>query len=596
MTPKGKVWIITAQVEFSSLSYQRAWDAETFHGSIAFTFHNKNVPGFHQFVVDRNPSSATKDGFIRDFWQHAFACVFPDSDVREVQENICTGKEKLGTLPLPYFEMSMTGHSYSVYNAVYAVAHALHALSSSRPRHRAILARKGMQLQNHPFLQLHHFLRSVSFNNSAGAKISFDQNGKIIAGYDVINWIIASNQSFHRVKVGHVDPWTSPEQMFSIREDSITWHGWFNQTQPLSLCTERCCPGTRKQLKEGEPFCCYTCISCPKGKISSQEDMNDCYNCPDEMYPNKKQDLCIPKEISFLSFKEPLGTSLTCTSIFFSVVTALILGTFMKHHNTPIVKANNQDLTYILLTTLLLCFLSALLFIGQPRQLTCLLRQTVFGTVFSVAVSCILAKTITVVLAFMAKKPRSRIRKWIGRGFSSAIVLSCSLMQVAICIGWLATFPPFPDVDTHSLTEYIVSECNEGSLIMFYCVLGYLGFLAVNSFMVAFLARKLPDSFNEAKFITFSMLVFCSVWVSFVPSYVSTKGKYVAAVEIFSILASSAGLLTCIFFPKCYIIVMRPELNSLNFKKVFARRRRAQRGQLRCVTDLRKAAICLRHH
>ncbi|KAK9397924.1 type-2 vomeronasal receptor [Crotalus adamanteus] len=558
-SPK-RVWVTTAQIDFTLFHFQRFLDAkpQIFHGALSFNIHSKQIKGFQQFLETVNPFWEEKDGFIHEFWQQAFNCFLFKMNLLNLVFKPCTGKETLKDLAAPFFEMSMLGHSYSIYNAVYALAHTLHAMDSTKIKDRP--AEHGGRLSPHNIKpwQLDSFLRRISFNNSAGDEIMFNEHGELAGGFDITNLVTFSNNSYIKVHVGRLDP----HKGFTIDEDKIEWERDFTQVPPLSLCNEKCHPGYSKKKKEGEKFCCYDCAPCPDGMFSNQEDTAKCFSCPEDHYPNKFQDQCLPKIPNFLSFEDPLAIIAIFSALLFSLITVLVLGIFLKHHDIAIVKANNQNLTYLLLISLLLCFLCPLLFIGRPNQATCFLRQTTFGFIFSVSLSSILAKTISVVLAFMATKPGSRMRKWVGKRLAYSIVFTCSLFQAGICVLWLAFYPPFLDVDMHSMTEEVIILCNEGSVTMFYCILSYMGFLAIICFTVAFLARKLPESFNEAKFITFSMLVFCSVWLSFIPTYLCTKGKYMVVVEIFSILASSAGLFSCIFFPKCYIIVVRPELNN----------------------------------
>lgn len=315
-------------------------------------------------------------------------------------------------------------------------------------------------------------------------------------------------------------------------------------------------------MRSGIHKCCFDCVKCSKGEISNETDCITCRRCPEDQWPNDMNQ-CVLKLIEVLSYEDDTTVLVvSIISVLFFVKSSLILGMFILLRDTPVVKANNPNLSFILLVSIMLSFLCVFLFIGHPTCVTCMFRQISFGIIFSVAISSILAKTIMVYMAFKATKPGSSWRKLISVKMSNCVVFFCSFIQVLIGVIWLSTSPPFPERNTYLYEDKLVLQCNEGSMLAFSTLLGYMGLLAVVSFIVAFLARNLPDRFNEAKNITFSMLVVCSVWVAFIPAYMSVTGKNTVLVEIFAIISSSVGILGCIFFPKCYIILVRPDLNS----------------------------------
>ncbi|KAM4677980.1 vomeronasal type-2 receptor 1-like [Discoglossus pictus] len=531
-------------------------------GTIGFAIHGGQMPGFINYLNNMDPTKYLNDLFIKEYWEQMFSCKwFNRESLASWMENTtnkaCTGREKL--------EISMTEVDFritlNVYASVYAFSWALQSLIQCKPGSGPFHHGNCANISSfHPW-QLLHYIKNVNFVTKDGTHVFFDSKGDPPALYDIVNWHRSSTGTLEQVIVGSYDSSASDGQTLKLNNSAITW-GIGKIQVPVSKCSPSCPFGFRKVTLPGKPSCCYECIPCPQGEISNHTDTTECLQCSWDTWPNLQQDTCLPKTIEFLSYQEPLGVNLVAIALSSSTIPLGILGVFICYRTTPIVRANNRYLSCLLLVSLSLCFLCSLVFIAYPQHETCLFRQVAFGIIFALCISCVLAKTITVVVAFKATKPGSSLKKWTGIRVSFSVIAVCVLIQLFVCVMWLSLCPPFLELDTQTQAGVMIISCNEGSPTAFWCMLGFLGLLATLSFIVAFLARQLPDSFNEAKFITFSMLAFLIVWISFVPAYLSARGKYTVAMEVFAILTSSWAVVICIFLPKCFIIIFKPHMNS----------------------------------
>ncbi|KAM9359495.1 extracellular calcium-sensing receptor-like [Symphorus nematophorus] len=522
-------------------------------GAIGLSTPKAHVSGMKEFILDLKTLNSSTNELFTEFWETLFSCNFKLSKSSAGNQRECTGHEDLTGVQNIFTDMSLMPFFYNVYKGVYAVAHALHNILSCNKT-------CNNKVQLDPFMILQH-IRKIQFKTKEGDEVYFNENGDPAAKYEIINWQPTENGIVEVVTVGLYDAALPADKQLNLQNTSLIWAKNSHQV-PLSVCSEKCPPGTRKVLRKGKPVCCYDCLRCADGEISNITDSITCVRCDPDLWSNGRRDACVKKEAEFLSYEEIMGALLTAASLFGTCMTAVVAFIFFRYRQTPVVRANNSELSFLLLLSLTLCFLCSLTFIGRPSEWSCMLRHTAFGITFVLCISCVLGKTIVVLMAFRATLPGSNVMKWFGPAQQKLSVLGFTLIQVVICILWLTISPPFPFKNFQKFKEKIILECALGSAVGFWAVLGYIGLLAMLCFILAFLARKLPDNFNEAKFITFSMLIFCAVWITFIPAYVSSPGKFSVAVEIFAILASSFGLLICIFIPKCYIILLKPQRNT----------------------------------
>ncbi|XP_031146686.1 vomeronasal type-2 receptor 1 [Sander lucioperca] len=569
-------------------------------GTLGFGVKRADIPGLQHHLLKIDPYV---DPLTEEFWETLFNCTLNYSKaVRGVPDGLCTGTEPLAQLNNTYSDVSQLRITYSVYKAVYAVAHALHNLEHCEKGQGPFNGNDCANITNFEPWQLMYYLKNVRFKvPHTGEEIYFDE-GDVEGVYDIINWQFNSNGEISYVTVGRYNGSAAPEDRMTIMNDSILWNNEVKEP-PRSVCSENCQPGTRKGIRQGEPVCCFDCIPCADGEISNSTNARACILCSYQDWSNDAHDTCVPKIIEFLAFGEPLGITLIIISAFGALVTIAVGVVFVAHIGTPLVKANDPLLSFSLLFSLVVTFLCSIVFLGEPQHWSCMTSQVALALGFALCLSSIMGKAAVLMMRARALKKARATAKAAAKAAKAAaeaaansgspdvlvtntlnnnnantsanpevdsltcahqraIAAVATIIQAVACTVWLVILPPFPVQNTSAQNIKIILECDEGSVVFICCIFAYDILLALLAFIFAFIARKLEDHFSEAKSVTFGMLVFFIVWISFVPAYLSTRGKFMVAVQIFAILASSFGLLTCIFLPKCYILLVKPERNT----------------------------------
>ncbi|XP_077756833.1 G-protein coupled receptor family C group 6 member A [Canis aureus] len=524
---------------------------------VGFTFRRGNMSSFHSFLQNLHMFPRDNNKPLNEYAMLLSACAHvKDSDLSQ-----CISSRSRGTLAYTankdiernfslrndfLWDYTEPGPVHSIQLAVLALGYAIRDLCQAR------------DCQNPNAFQpweLLDVLKNVTFTDE-GNSFHFDAHGDMNTGYDVVLW----KEIGGHMTITKMAQYDLRNDVFIIT-DQETKNEFRNLKQIRSKCSKECSPGQMKKTTRSQHICCYECVDCPENHYSNQTDMDHCLLCNNETHwAPVRSTRCFEKEVEYLNWNDSLAILLLALSLL-GIILVLAIGIiFTRNLNTPIVKSSGGLLVcYVILLCHVLNFASTGFFIGEPQDFTCKTRQTVFGVSFTLCISCILMKSLKILLAFSFDPKLQNFLKCLYKPIP--IIFTCTGIQVVICTIWLIFAAPAVEENV-SLPRVIILECEEGSVLAFGTMLGYIAILAFICFIFAFKGRKLPEHYNEAKFITFGMLIYFIAWITFIPIYATTFGKYLPAVEIIVILISNYGILCCTFFPKCYIIICKQEANT----------------------------------
>ena len=459
--------------------------------------------------------------------------------------------------------------SYTI-DGVYAFAHALHNMYNCKEPHGLLEGGKCPRLQDLKVIGdcLDLYLRNVSFQGLTGT-VQFDERGDPLeASYDIVNFKSQFGKGLEGVLIGWWARRSSSKLHLNL--PMITWN---NQDGfdgiPSSICSKDCKPGERKVTRSS---CCWECVDCPIGTISSDGISSNCSQCSEREKPNNERTQCMDLPLNNLKWSDISALIVTCTAALGLCLTTLCFAIFIKYRNTPIVKASNKELSFILLFVLVLFFVFALLNLFTPTDILCRVVCIWRDTVYTLCVSVLLLKSRKIVKAFrpQGKLPDSlasrtnRRKNFCFKGQRLHLFLLSSI-QIILNLTWILVDPPSKETIVRPL-QYIFVVCKpfrsvSGHVLLIISVT-FLMILSLACVYYAFKGRKIPENFNEARYIGFAMYIVLLCSAAYYPVVFGLEGWYVGVIGGVTTLVSSFALLGCMFGPKVYVIIFSPEQNT----------------------------------
>ncbi|CAI5687572.1 unnamed protein product [Oreochromis niloticus] len=442
--------------------------------------------------------------------------------------------------------------SFSVYAAVYSVAQALHNLLECN----STACKWGSGSKIYPW-KLSEALKNSSLNIN-GTRIEFDQYGNPNIGYGLIQWVWTNSSQVDFRNVGEFT-----EQKLFLNKSLFQWHT--NQV-PDSTCSAMCGKGQVHRVK-GFYSCCFDCIDCLAGTYQANKDDNQCTDCPYRQWSQHRSTNCTDPIFKFFTWDSQDTVIMMLVGTVLLVCQGSVGIVFLMHRGTPLVTASGGPLSFVAVLGLMGANLSLLFFLGEPGDVVCRL-QLPFTSVFqTVILSVILSISLQILYATEFPEMAASHLHTLRGPVSWLFVLICCAVQAGLC-GWFVQEGP-------SLSEYVANmtidfvesflSCPVSPLIGFALMQGFNYAMALASFMCTFMAVKPLHQYNLARDITFSTLIYCVIWVIFIPIYVGNNrdnNKNRSIVHVYFSLASNFGLLAAYYFPKCYFLFRKPDLNK----------------------------------